>query len=228
MEYENNSLSGTAQARLGLIQTLREKGITDENVLQAINRVPRELFVPDAFQARAYDDSALPIECQQTISQPYTVAVMSQQLEAKEGMKVLEIGTGSGYQAAVLYFMGLRVFTIERHEKLLETARKRLNKLNCNVAMLAGDGSLGWSTYAPYDRIIVTAGAPEIPQSLLKQLAPNGRLVIPVGARESQRLQVVVRDGEENQYDVYDCGEFKFVPLIGRKAWKIDDKESQT
>lgn len=219
----------TTQARLLLADALRERGITDERVLHAIATVPREEFVPPAFRRRAYEDEALPIACGQTISQPFTVAMMTELLEAREGMSVLEIGTGSGYQAAVLCFMGLRVFTIERHVELLQQAREQLSKAGCNVATHLGDGSLGWSTFAPYDRIIVTAGAPTIPSALLKQLAPEGRLVIPIGDQNAQRMQVVIRVGDTNQYDVFEHGEFKFVPLIGRNAWKKEEslRESQ-
>jgi protein-L-isoaspartate(D-aspartate) O-methyltransferase len=206
-------------ARQELLNKLKERGIEDPTVLHAIAQVPREEFVAPAFRHRAYDDDALPIEQSQTISQPFTVAAMSQYLESKPGMSVLEIGTGSGYQAAVLWFMGLRVFTVERHAELLHQARTRLERLGCNVASHLGDGTLGWSAFAPYDRIIVTAGAPSIPSTLLRQLAPDGRLVIPVGGSDEQQLQVIVRLGDRNEYDVFDYGEFRFVPLIGRKGW---------
>lgn len=209
-------------ARSELIEMLRERGITDERVLQAISLVPREVFTPSAFQQRAYEDSALPISCGQTISQPYTVAMMTQLLEAQPGMKVLEIGTGSGYQAAVLHAMGMKVFSIERHADLLADARRNLEKIGANVATHLGDGTLGWSSYAPYDRIIVTAGAPRIPSPLLRQLAPDGRLVIPIGNRDLQRMEVAIKVGDTNEYDLYDYGEFKFVPLIGRNAWDKD------
>lgn len=217
-----NTLSSFSIACNELIALLREKGVRDERVLRAVSLVPREEFVPSAFRHRAYEDSALPIGSGQTISQPYTVAMMTQLLEAEPGMKVLEIGTGSGYQAAVLHMMGLKVFTIERHYDLLHQARITLDKIGCNVASHLGDGTLGWSSFAPYDRIIVTAGAPTIPSSLLKQLAPNGRMVIPTGGREAQRMEVVMKLGDSNEYDVYDYGEFKFVPLIGRNAWDRD------
>jgi protein-L-isoaspartate(D-aspartate) O-methyltransferase len=214
--------SSLSIARNGLIETLRERGVTDERVLRAVSLVPREEFVPSAFSHRAYEDSALPIGSGQTISQPSTVALMTQLLEAAPGMKVLEIGTGSGYQAAVLYMMGLKVFTIERHYDLLHQARLVLDRIGCNVASHLGDGTLGWSAFAPYDRIIVTAGSPDMPSSLLKQLAPNGKLVIPIGSRESQRMEVATKIGDTNEYDVFDHGEFKFVPLIGRNAWDRD------
>lgn len=213
----------TQQARYALAESLRQRGIRDERVLHAIAMVPREEFVSPSFRNRAYDDDALPIACGQTISQPFTVAMMTELLEFEPGMSVLEIGTGSGYQAAILSFLGLRVFTIERHVELLQIARESLSRVGCNVATHLGDGSVGWSTYAPYDRIIVTAGAPTIPGALLKQLAPDGRLVIPIGDQSAQMMQVVIRLGDTNQYDVFEHGEFKFVPLIGRNAWSKDE-----
>ncbi|HVK36986.1 MAG TPA: protein-L-isoaspartate(D-aspartate) O-methyltransferase [Candidatus Kapabacteria bacterium] len=220
--------SGPSQhAAKALLDDLRAKGITDERVLQAIARIPREEFVPPTFRHRAYDDDALPIACAQTISQPYTVAMMSQLLEAKPDMSVLEIGTGSGYQAAVLYFMGLRVFTVERHAELLAQARERLERIGANVASHLGDGTLGWSQFAPYDRIMVTAGAPQIPSALLRQLAPNGRLVVPVGGTDSQSMKVVTRRGDGDEYDTEDAGSFKFVPLIGRGGWSKEDLGGQ-
>ena len=206
--------------RQEMVESLRARGITDEAVLSAIARIPREEFVPSAFRTRAYEDDALPIACNQTISQPYTVARMTELLEAEPGMKVLEIGTGSGYQAAVLAMLGMRVFTIERHAELLRQARESLARVGCNVATHLGDGTLGWMTYAPYDRIIVTAGAPEVPRPLLRQLAPDGRLLIPTGGRDAQRMQMAIKVGDTGQYDLYDYGEFKFVPLIGRNAWE--------
>jgi protein-L-isoaspartate(D-aspartate) O-methyltransferase len=223
MRHKNISSAASASARQGLVGILRERGITDERVLDAIARVPREEFVPDAFKHRAYEDGALPIACRQTISQPYTVAIMSQHLDVRPDMSVLEIGTGSGYQAAVLWFMGLRVFSVERHPDLLKTARERLDRVGCNVATYLGDGSLGWSAFAPYDRIIVTAGAPEIPSALLKQLAPDGKMVIPIGDRSAQRMQLVVRHGDSSEYDVFEFGDYKFVPLVGRGGWSTED-----
>jgi protein-L-isoaspartate(D-aspartate) O-methyltransferase len=206
-----------------LLNDLRAKGVTDERVLQAIARVPRDEFVPATFRHRAYDDDALPIACAQTISQPYTVAMMSQLLAARPDMTVLEIGTGSGYQAAVLYFMGLRVFTIERHAELLAQARERLGRIGVNVATHLGDGTVGWSQFAPYDRIIVTAGAPQVPGALLKQLAPNGRMVVPVGGTDAQMMKVVTRIGDSEEYQIDDAGNFKFVPLIGRNGWSREE-----
>ena len=223
IDHQRRFSSPNSIARRELVALLRDRGIHDEAVLHAIGSIPREEFVPPAFRHRAYDDDALPIGCGQTISQPYTVATMSQILEARPGMKVLEIGTGSGYQAAVLCVMGLKVFTVERHAELMAGARRALEKIGCNVATYLGDGTLGWTSYAPYDRIIVTAGAPVIPSSLLRQLAPDGRLVIPTGDRQVQRMQMAVKVGDSGEYDLFEYGEFKFVPLIGRNAWDRDD-----
>ncbi len=228
VDSQRRFISPNSIARRELVAVLRQRGIYDEQVLHAIATVPREEFVPPAFRHRAYEDDALPIGCGQTISQPFTVATMSQLLEASPGMKVLEIGTGSGYQAAILCMMGMRVFTVERHADLLARARAALTAVGCNVATYLGDGTVGWNTYAPYDRIIVTAGAPVIPSSLLRQLAPDGRLIIPTGDRQSQQMQMAVKLGDTSEYDVYEYGEFKFVPLIGRNAWSQDDPLNET
>jgi protein-L-isoaspartate(D-aspartate) O-methyltransferase len=205
-------------AREQLFEILRRKGIHDERVMEALARVPRHLFVRDIFQSRAWEDCALPIACQQTISQPYTVAFMTQALELRGGEKVLEIGTGSGYQACLLAAMGCRVFTIERHFELLEEARTRFEQLGYNIASKVGDGSVGWSQFAPYEGIIVTAGAPDIPASLMRQLVDGGRLVIPVGDEQTQDMMLVRREGGE--FVTTKCGGFKFVPLIGKEGWR--------
>jgi len=205
------------EERQDMIELLKDRGITDERLLQAMSKIERHLFVTNAFLSRAYDDTALPIGKSQTISQPYTVACMTQELAPKPGEKVLEVGTGSGYQAAILAEMGCKVFTIERHVELLLDARKLLDKLGYRVASKAGDGTVGWSEFAPYDGIIVTAAAPEIPEPLLKQLADGGRLVIPVGDLDVQNLRVVTKHGD--QLDMKEVRGFKFVPLIGKKGW---------
>ncbi len=205
------------QERKDMIALLKQRGIKDELLLKAIQHVEREQFVLPAFVNRAYDDSALPIASGQTISQPYTVAFQTEKLKVGEGSKVLEIGTGSGYQAAVLAEMGCRVFTIERHMKLHLQARKLLEKLGYRVATRCGDGTVGWSEYAPYDGIIVTAAAPEVPQPLLDQLADGGRMVIPVGDLEVQSIRVIIRIGE--RFESADAHGFKFVPLIGKEGW---------
>ena len=217
MVSRNGVTSGSRQ----LADELSEKGITDELVLQGIHLTPRDEFVPRGFQRRAWENEALPIDCGQTISQPYTVAWMTQLLEPYKGMKVLEIGTGSGYQAAVLHNMGIKVWSVERIPELLEDARNTFDRLGYNIPTHLGDGTLGWSAYGPYHGILVTAGAPSVSGSLLRQLAIGGRLVIPVGDKRSQRLQMIERLDEED-YDVRDCGEFRFVPLIGRRGWNED------
>lgn len=198
-----------------LIQRLREKGIRDNRVLEAMRMLPRHLFVDEALATRAYEDDALPIGHKQTISQPYIVARMTEALLA-DGVpkKVLEIGTGSGYQAALLAHLVEQVYTVERIEPLYQQARKLLMKLGLrNVRCKLSDGTWGWESYAPYDAIIVTAAAPEIPQSLIQQLAIGGRLIIPVGAQhEAQQLLTLVRtkDGVE-QHKLEDV---VFVPLV--------------
>lgn len=203
--------------RAEMIEVLRQKGIWDENVLAAMAKVERHFFVSEPFVNRAYEDSALPIGQEQTISQPYTVAFMTQALELKRGEKVLEIGTGSGYQAVVLAMMGCRVFTIERHLLLVSRARKMFEQYRLRVASKGGDGSVGWSEFAPFNAIIVTAGAPDVPQPLKDQLADGGRLVIPVGDREVQKLIVIRRAG--NEFTQQEISGFKFVPLVGKNAW---------
>jgi protein-L-isoaspartate(D-aspartate) O-methyltransferase len=203
--------------RAEMIALLRHRGIQDELLLMAMQKVEREHFVLPAFLNRAYDDSALPIASGQTISQPYTVAFQTEKLQVGKDSKVLEVGTGSGYQAAILAEMGCRVFTIERHVELHLQARKLLEKLGYHIAARCGDGTVGWNEFAPYDGIIVTAAAPEVPQPLLDQLSNSGRLVIPVGDLSTQSIRVVTRKG--NTYESVDAYGFKFVPLIGKKGW---------
>lgn len=200
-----------------MLGLLRDRGISDVRLQRAMSTVPRHLFVPEPFTSRSYEDSALPIGKGQTISQPYTVAFMTQALGIKEGDKILEIGTGSGYQAAVLSEMGARVFSIERNLDLLASARKIFEKLNYRIASKGGDGTVGWNEFAPFDGIIVTAGAPSIPQPLLNQLTQGGKLVIPVGDLEMQTLIVCIRQGE--RFDRKEIEGFKFVPLIGKMGW---------
>jgi protein-L-isoaspartate(D-aspartate) O-methyltransferase len=197
-----------------LLMELRRQGINDPRVLGAIERTPREIFVPAAFEDRAYDNIALPLGSGQTISQPYIVALMTQSLDVGERDKVLEVGTGSGYQAAVLARLARRVFTIERHRELLRDAERRLAALRIhNVVCRFGDGSKGWPEQAPFDRIIVTAAGPEIPQALIEQLAPDGMLVIPVGQEyRDQRLLRLRRNPAGNTMDDL-CG-VRFVPLL--------------
>ena len=201
-----------------LIQTLRVKGIRDKKLLDAIYNVPREKFIPGPFRKFAYEDNALPIECKQTISQPYTVAFMTLMLDVKRDNKVLEIGTGSGYQAAILCELGAVVYTIERIEHLSKCAEQILGKLHYNVSFKVGDGTTGWEEEAPFDRIIVTAGSPSVPQTLVDQLGIDGKMVIPIGSRENQRLYIITKTEEGLQYKIRDS--FRFVPLIGTEGWK--------
>lgn len=203
---------------LSMIALLRQRGIQDEHLLIAMQNVDRRIFVQGPFIARAYDDSALPIGFSQTISQPYTVAYMTQLIEVRSGDKILEIGTGSGYQAAILAEMGARVFTIERHMELLTEARKRFEKLGYNIASKCGDGTIGWKEFAPFNGIIVTAGAPDVPRSLLDQLADGGTMTIPIGTIDIQDLHVIKR--RDGQFSTTVVEGFKFVPLIGKGGWK--------
>ena len=202
-----------------LVDKLKSKGITDDNVLNAFRRVERHLFVQPAMIHHAYQDVALPIGHNQTISQPYTVAVMTQALELKENDKVLEIGTGSGYQAAILAEMGVRVFSIERNDKLFLRTQKLFDKLGVRAALRCADGTMGWNEFAPYEGIIVTAGSPKIPKSLMNQLAVGGRLVIPVGDKSSQTLKILKKVSDE-KFSVKDIPHFAFVPLIGKEGWE--------
>jgi protein-L-isoaspartate(D-aspartate) O-methyltransferase len=197
-----------------LIMALRHNGIRNNAVLEAIESIPRDLFVPQTFRDQAWADMALPISCGQTISQPYIVAYMTEMLELKPNMRVLEIGTGSGYQAAILSRLARRVYTMERHRSLLEEARKRFEKLNLrNIETRVGDGSKGWPEAAPFDRIIVTAAAPRIPPALLDQLGEGGVMIIPVDSGPLYQKLVRVRrtkDGFERE----DLLPVRFVPLL--------------
>ena len=204
--------------RQEMVALVKDRDITNEYLLRAMATVERHLFVAEAFKNRAYEDSALPIGSGQTISQPYTVAFMTQVLQVKKGDKVLEIGTGSGYQAVILAEMGARVFTIERDLDLLAGARKMFDKLGYRIASKGGDGTVGWNEFAPFDGIIVTAGAPTVPQPLLDQLADGARLVIPVGDLDIQTLTVCTCNGDK--FDHREIEGFKFVPLIGKLGWR--------
>lgn len=198
-----------------MIEQLEAKGITDETVLEAMAAIPRHGFVESAFSAEAYEDRALPIQSGQTISQPFTVAYMTQLLEIKKGTKVLEIGTGSGYQAAILAKMGAKVYSIERDSRLFREAQARLEDLELHVEQKLGDGSEGWKDKGPYEAIIVTAASPSIPPSLIEQLKKKGRLVIPVGSLAKQRMCLVKKLGNQ-EFEKKILQAFKFVPLIGR------------
>ncbi|UOX33564.1 protein-L-isoaspartate(D-aspartate) O-methyltransferase [Flavobacterium sediminilitoris] len=199
-----------------LAKQLEEKGIIDKNVLEAIKKIPRHLFLNSSFEDFAYLDKAFPIGAGQTISQPYTVAFQSQLLEVKKEHKILEIGTGSGYQTAVLCVMGAKVFSVERQNELFKTTSLLLPKLGIRPKHLSfGDGYKGLPQYAPFDSIIVTAGAPFIPQPLMAQLKIGGKLVIPLG-EENQIMTMLVRKNE-TQFEKHEFGEFRFVPLLEDK-----------
>jgi protein-L-isoaspartate(D-aspartate) O-methyltransferase len=202
--------------RLKLIQELAQKGITDESVLNAMAKVPRHLFMESSFITFAYRDQAFPIGAGQTISQPYTVAFQTQLLQVKKHDKVLEVGTGSGYQTAVLLEMGAYVYTIERQRELFVSAQKMLDRLGYKPHLFFGDGYEGQTAFAPYDRIIVTAAAPEVPGKLLQQLKPGGRLVIPVGESNGQNMLLVEKTGEDS-YKKTEHGAFVFVPMLKGK-----------
>jgi protein-L-isoaspartate(D-aspartate) O-methyltransferase len=206
-----------ATERAEMIALLRSRGIADERVLSAMSVVERHLFIQEPFTSRAYEDSALPIGNGQTISQPYTVAVMTEALSLQPAARVLEIGTGSGYQASVLAAMGARVFTIERDPDLLAGARRLFERQKLRIASKAGDGTVGWNDFAPFDGIIVTAGAPDVPQPLLDQLADGGTCVIPVGDRDIQTLLAITRNG--SSFTRREFSGFKFVPLVGKMGW---------
>jgi len=211
------------QRRQGLVDKLRKKGIKNERVLDAINHVPRHVFIDTALEDRAYKDSALPIGMGQTISQPYTVARQTELLEVFPGEKVLEIGTGSGYQAAILSELGAKVYSVERHKKLYEKAQDVLRELGYSIQIKLGDGTLGWSAYGPYDAIVVTAGAPVLPEDLVQQLNVNGRLVVPVGNDKKQEMIRVLKV-RENEFEQERYRDFKFVPLVGKKGWKDSEQ----
>ena len=207
--------------RLKMVEEqLKSRGIDDERVLKAMGKVKRHEFVEEAFKIQAYNDIALPIGYGQTISQPYTVAKMTSALMVEEGMKVLEIGTGSGYQAAVLAEMGAEVYSIERIQPLYFRALKVLNKLRYfNVKLRLGDGTLGWPEEAPFDRILITAGGPKVPEPLLDQLKVGGILIMPVGKKKrEQNLLRIIK--EKNKIIEENLGPVKFVDLIGVYGWE--------
>ena len=199
-----------------LVKQLQDKGITDKSVLDAISKIPRHLFLESSFEDFAYQDKAFPIGAGQTISQPYTVAFQSQLLEVKKEAKILEIGTGSGYQTAVLCKMGAKVYSVERQNELFKTTSLLLPKLGIRPKHLSfSDGYKGLPQYAPFDGIIVTAGAPFIPQALMAQLKIGGRLVIPVG--ENEQIMTLLIRKNETQFEKHEYGDFRFVPLLEDK-----------
>jgi protein-L-isoaspartate(D-aspartate) O-methyltransferase len=207
-------------------EQLAARGIRDERVLQAMATVPRHRFVDPAFEPRAYGDHALPTAEGQTISQPYIVARMLELAQLEPTHRVLEIGTGSGYQTLLLAHLAERVFSVERVASLLRGAQKRLDAAGAsNVALRHGDGSMGWQEFAPYDRVLVAAAAPRVPDALREQLGERGLLVIPVGGSQSQHLEVWFR-AADGSWQSRRHGECRFVPLLGRDAWRDDPEKS--
>lgn len=200
-------------ARKGLIEIIKGKGIHDQKVLDAIGKVERHLFLESFLWSRAYEDIALPIYCDQTISQPYTVAFQTQLLEVQKGDKILEIGTGSGYQATILSAMGAKVYSIERHNELYKRTKKLLETIDHKIFLFYGDGYQGVPQYAPYDKIIITCGAPNIPETLMDQLKVGGYMVVPVG--EDTQVMKRVTKLDNNEYKIEDFGYFVFVPMVG-------------
>lgn len=209
-------------ARQRLVETLRDKGIRDLAVLRAIEMTPRHAFVPSGLRHRAYEDAPLPIGNGQTISQPWVHARYLELLHLTGKERVLEVGTGSGYQTVLLAHLVAQVFSIERIPALLQQARENIQRAGVNnVSLLMGDGSIGWREYAPYDAILVGAGAPSVPQPLLDQLAEGGRLLIPIGDRDEQRLVMAERKG--GRIEMHDQAPVRFVPLVGHHGWSRSD-----
>ena len=205
-------------ARLRLVEALREKGIRDLSVLRAFEMTPRHSFVPTGLRHRAYEDAPLPIGNGQTISQPWVHARYLELLHLTGKERVLEIGTGSGYQTVLLAHLVAQVFSIERIPAVMQQARENIKSAGVNnVSVLLGDGTIGWREYAPYDAILVSAGAPSIPQPLLDQLAEGGRLLIPVGDRDEQKL--IVAERKNGQTELHDVAPVRFVPLLGSHGW---------
>ena len=205
---------GLVQKKLRLLMELRRAGITDARVLGAIEKTPREKFVPPSFVDQAYENMALPIDDGQTISQPYVVALMTESLLVGDRHNVIEIGTGSGYQTAILARLCRRVFSIERHRELLRAAERRLDELRLrNIVCRFGDGTKGWPEQLPYDRVIVTAAAPQVPSSLVDGLAPGGVLVAPIGADHRDQHLLRIRRGDDG-FATEDLGLVRFVPLV--------------
>lgn len=203
--------------RKQLVETIRKKGIQDESILNAIENIPRHLFMDSSFLEFAYQDKPFPIGSGQTISQPYTVAFQTELLEVKKGDKILEVGTGSGYQACVLVELGAKVFTIERQKKLYQKTKEFLPNMGYRIKTFYGDGFVGLPAFQPFDKIIITAGAPFTPEELLKQLKIGGIMVIPEGKGDVQVMKKIIRISE-NEYDTKEHGDFRFVPLLENKA----------
>jgi len=199
--------------RKHLINELREKGILDEKVLEAFDRVPRHFFLDKIFEKQAYSNTAFRIGAEQTISHPFTVTFQTQLLEIKKTDKVLEIGTGSGFQTAVLCELGCKVYSIERQKELFVKTKPFLTKLGYRPTLKFGDGFKGWEIYGPFDKIIITCGAPHIPEMLVEQLKPGGRMIIPVGEGDSQEMILILKN-KDGECDIYKKGVFSFVPML--------------
>jgi protein-L-isoaspartate(D-aspartate) O-methyltransferase len=217
---EENGPDFAARRERMVSRQIEDRGVDDPAVLAAMRAVPREIFVLGPYKAFAYDDTPLPIPANQTISQPYIVGFMIAALRLKAEDRVLEIGTGSGYAAAILGHIAREVYTVERHPKLADYARQRLAQLGCdNVWVKHGDGTLGWPEYAPYDGIVVAAGGPSVPPSLRAQLAIGGRLVIPIGRSRHQQSLILITRHDEDRYSEEPLAPVAFVPLIGDEGW---------
>jgi protein-L-isoaspartate(D-aspartate) O-methyltransferase len=218
-EKQKARTASSAEARMEFLLGLRRRGIRDTRVLRALEQVPRERFVDEGQMALAFADQALPIQCGQTISQPYMVAAMTEALDVKPEHKVLEIGTGSGYQAAILAHLAKSVVSIERYRTLADEARARLAELGLtNVTVLIGDGTEGARDYGPFERVIVTAAAPEIPRPLIEQLAPGGILLAPVGPRDGVQMLTRLEKGASGKLTADELMAVRFVPLVAGKA----------
>jgi protein-L-isoaspartate(D-aspartate) O-methyltransferase len=211
--------------RKKLVQTIRKKGIQNERILDAFEKVPRHFFMESGFVEFAYKDQAFPIGNGQTISQPYTVAFQTELLDPQKHEKVLEVGTGSGYQTAILCEMGAKVYSIERHRELYLKAKSVLSEMGYHPYLFYGDGYKGQSTYAPYDKMLITAGAPEIPQELLKQLKIGGKMVLPLGSEHGQEMTLVEKV-EEGKVEKIGYGSFIFVPMVKGKDTNNNNKSS--
>ena len=218
-------MNDQADKRHRMVDTqIKARGIQNPAILEAMRRVPRHAFVPTDLSEFAYEDSALPIEADQTISQPYIVALMIAALQPEATDRVLEIGTGSGYAAAVLSQIVQEVYTVERHAELADLARRRMRELRYDtVHILHGDGTLGWADHAPYEGIVVTAGGPQVPEALLTQLAPGGQLVMPVGTEQKLQHLVRVTRQQDSTYTQEELGDVRFVPLIGTQGWQAPE-----
>ncbi|MFW5777904.1 MAG: protein-L-isoaspartate(D-aspartate) O-methyltransferase [Bacteroidota bacterium] len=203
--------------RKKLVDSIREKGIKDENVLESIQKVPRHFFLDSSFTEIAYQDKPFPIGSGQTISQPYTVAFQSELMEISKGDKILEIGTGSGYQACILIEMGAKVYSIERHRSLYIKTKSLLSSMGYFPKLFYGDGYEGLPSYAPFDKILVTAGAPLIPNALLQQLKAGGFMIIPLGKGNNQVMTKIIKRNEKD-FEKIEYGNFRFVPLLNKKA----------